>query len=290
MHPKKTLAALVFAATASAPALAADTASFAVDTEVKLLSDQRTRGISDSMNGPALKLSVQAAHESGLIAMAEFNTVSKKVFLDSDGYDLLLAAGYRFGDPEGWHFGAGLAEELFPGAKFEAPHAIDFAAGAPTDFRTTKYDTTYAVLEIGYGALEGRIVSVISKTYRGADTGGVCGTMIALMPDPTAALECYARGDHGSRGTWLADIGYKHSLAPDTTLSLHAGYQKVKNFKEADFSDYSIGVTHKRWGFEWAAEWMTTRTKVRELFIAVDGDKLRATDGNRLVVSVSRKF
>lgn len=201
MHPKKTLATLLVAAAASASAPAADTASFAVDTEVKLLSDLRTRGISDSMNGPALKLSVQAAHESGLIALAEFNTVSKKVFLNSDGYDLLLAGGYRSGDPDGWHFGAGIAAELFPGAKFEAPHAIDLAVGAPADFRTTKYDTGYAVLEIGYGAIEGRIVNVISKTYRGADTGGVCGTTIALMPDPTAALECYGRGEHDSRGT-----------------------------------------------------------------------------------------
>ena len=146
------------------------------------------------------------------------------------------------------------------------------------------------MLEVGYGALEGRILHVLSKTYRGANTGGVCGTMLALSTDPTAALACYARGDHGSRGTWLLDLGYKHSLSPTTTLNLHAGYQKVKNFQEANFSDYAIGLTHRRWGFEWSAEWVTTRTKVRELFIAVDGDQLRATDGNRFIAAVSRKF
>lgn len=289
MHPKSSIALLI-AAAAAMPACAADTASFAIDTEVKLLSDLRTRGVSDSMNRPAVKLSVQAAHESGLIGLIEINTVSKKVFLDSDGYDLLLGGGYRFGDPDGWHFGVGLAAEIFPGAKFEAPHAIDLEAGAPADFRRTKYDSAFAVLEVGYGALEGRILHVLSKTYRGANTGGVCGTMLALSADPTAALACYARGDHGSRGTWLLDLGYRHSLSPTTTLNLHAGYQKVKNFAEANFSDYSIGLTHKHWGFEWNAEWVTTRTKVRELFIAVDGDQLRATDGNRFIVSVSRKF
>ena len=31
---------------------------------------------------------------------------------------MTLAGGYRFGDPEGWHFGVGLATELFPGAQF----------------------------------------------------------------------------------------------------------------------------------------------------------------------------
>jgi len=273
-----------------AQALAAETASYAVDTEVKVTSDQRTRGISDSLNRPGLKLSVQAAHESGLIGLVEFSSVSKKQFLEGDGVGVTLAGGYRFGDPEGWHFGAGLATELFPGAKFDAPHGFDLATGTPTDVQTTRYNSTFAVAEIGYGALEGRILNVISKTYRGADTGGVCGTMLALMPDPTQALECYARGDHGSRGSWLFDLDYKVNLTPATTLNLHGGYQKIAHFKEANFSDYRIGVTHRRWGFDWNADWVTTNTRVRELYLALDGDTLRATDGNKFVVSVSRRF
>lgn len=35
---------------------------------------------------------------------------------------------------------------------------------------------------------------------------------------------------------------------------------------------------------------MTTRTRVRELYMAMDGDRPRATDGNRFVLSVSRSF
>lgn len=277
-------------AAVAAPSSAADTASFAIDTELKLNSDQRTRGISDSLNRPGLKLSVQGAHESGLIGLVELASVSRKQFLDGEGIGVTLAGGYRFGDPEGWHFGVGLATELFPGAKFEAPHVFDFGTGTPADFRTTKYDSAFAVAEIGYGALEGRLLNVISKTYRGADTGGVCGTMLLLMPDPTQALECYARGDHGSRGSWLLDLDYKFNLTPATTLNLHGGYQRMAHFKEANFSDLRIGVTHKRWGMDWSADWMTTNTRVRELYLAQDGDKLRATDGNRFVVSVARRF
>ncbi|MBD9395446.1 TorF family putative porin [Acidovorax sp. ACV01] len=277
-------------ASAATPSLAEETASFSVNTEVKFTTDQRSRGVSDSLNGPGMKLSVQAVHESGLVGLAEFATVSRKQFLDGAGLGVTLAGGYRFGDPEGWHYGAGLAAELFPGAKFQAPHGFDMGTGAPTDWRSTKYDSAFAVAEIGYGALEARVMNVISKTYRGANTGGVCGTMVSLMADPTPGLACYARGDHNSRGSWLFDLGYKYALNPTTTVNLHAGYQKIANFKEADFSDYSIGVTHKRWGFHWSAEWMTTRTRVRELYIALDGTRLRATDNNRLVVSVSRSF
>jgi len=284
------LAVFTLLAGIAAPALAAETASFAIDTEIKVTSDQRTRGISDSLNKPGVKLSVQAAHETGLIALAEFASVSKKQFLDGDGLGVLLAGGYRFGDPEGWHFGAGIATELFPGAKFEAPHGFDFNTFTPTDFKTTKYDSTFAVAEISYGALEGRILNVISKTYRGADTGGVCGTMLLLMADPTQGLECYSRGDHGSRGSWLFDLDYKFNLTPTTTLNLHGGYQKIANFREANFSDFRVGVTHKRWGFDWNADWVTTNTRVKELYIAQDGDKQRATDGNKFFVSVSRHF
>jgi Bacterial protein of unknown function (Gcw_chp) len=275
---------------AAAPVFSQEMASLAVSTDVKLTSDVRSRGISDSFNRPGAKLSVQVAHESGLVGVAEFATVSKSQFTGSKGLGVTLAGGYRFGDPEGWHYGVGLATELFPSAEFEAPHGFDMATGSPVDFRRTKYDSAFALAEIGYGALEARVMNVISKTYRGANTGGVCGTMLSTMVDPMPGLACYARGDHDSRGSWLFDLGYKVELSPTTTLNLHGGYQRIANFKEANFADYSVGLTHKRWGFSWSAEWVSTRTKVKELYLATNGEKVRATDNDRLVLAVSRGF
>ena len=283
-------AAAVAALLPCAVQAAEEIASFAVETEVKLVSDQRTRGVSDSLRGPGLQLSAQLAHESGVIAMAQLSTVSKKYYTNSDGYNLLLATGYRFGDPDGWHFGAGLAAEFFPGAKFDAPFAFDIETGMPADFRTTKYDTRYLVLEAGWGALEGRIVNVLSKSYRGANTGGVCGQMLQFMADPTKALECYARGDQNARGSLLVDLGYKYSITPRTQLLLHAGYQRVKHFSEANFADYSVGITHKAWGVQWTAEWMKANTRVRELYQAMDGSKVKAADKPALVLSAAYKF
>lgn len=275
---------------AARDAAAADVATYSVDASATLMSDVRTRGVSDSLLRPGLRLAVVAAHESGFVGLAELASVSRKQFLDGAGVGLTLGGGYRWGDPDAWHFGVGLATEIFPGAKFVAPHGFDFDTFAPVDFRETTWDSRFAVLEAGYGAVEARVLNVISKTYRGADTGGVCGTMLALMADPTPGLACYARGDHGSRGTWLVDLDFKHPLSPATTLNLHAGLQKVANFSEADFSDWRIGLTHKRWGFEWNADLLGTRTKVRELYLAVDGDRLRATDTTKLVLSVGKHF
>lgn len=82
---------------ASSASFAQEMASFAIDTEVKVSSDLRNRGISDSLNQPSLKLSVQAAHESGFVGLAELATVSQKQFLGGSGLGITLAGGYQIG-------------------------------------------------------------------------------------------------------------------------------------------------------------------------------------------------
>jgi hypothetical protein len=164
----------------------------------------------------------------------------------------------------------------------------------PFDAQTTNYNSNFAVLEIGYGALEGRILNVLSKTYRAGDTGGVCGQMLDVAAstggDLTNALACYARGDRNSRGTLLFDLDYKIPVAPATTLTLHAGYQKMANFSEANFADYSVSLTRKQWGFDWTANLISTQTKTPELFMVRDGNDFRRIDENKLVLSVARRF
>jgi hypothetical protein len=314
MHNQSMLAvaaiSTLVAVTQSAFAVDHEVASYQLDTKVTIVSDQRTRGISDSLLQPAVKLSLEFAHESGLVAVADINTVSKKQFTKGNGTDLTLGGGYRFGNPEGWHFGVGVAAEIFPGAKVNAPHQTVADDGTvtgmpglliPADYRDTSFNSEFGLLEIGYGALEGRILSVVSETYRGADTGTVCGSFLLTAADPMAAImmlndptskasQCYARGDHNSRGTLLYDLDYKIAVAPATTLLLHAGYQSVKNFTEANFADYQIGLMRKQWGFEWSADYYTTHTKARELYLAQDGNNLRATDNSKFVLSVSHKF
>lgn len=270
--------------------LADEMASYAVDVTARVSSDIRNRGISDSLNGPGAKISIQVAHESGLVALAEFTTVSKKQFLNGDGVEILLAGGYRFGDPDAWHFGLGLASEMFPNAQFRAPNRFDAQTFTLTDERSTNYNSQFAVLELGYGALEGRIARVISKTYRGANTGGVCGTLLQFRDDPAKGLECYAKGDRNSRGSMLYDLDYKYALGMNTTLKLHAGYQQIVNFSEANFADYSVGLVHRWAGFDWGLDWVTTTTRARELYLAEDDGHRRATDDNRWVLSISRQF
>ncbi len=290
MHWPVTAGLMVFASLAHAVDDDSGMASYAVDVTARAASDIRTRGVSDSLNRPGAKVTVQLAHESGLVALAEFTTVSKKQFLEGDGASVLLALGYRFGDPDAWHFGVGYAAEMFPNAQFTAPQQFDFQTFTPTDERTTNYNGQFAVVEFGYGALEGRIASVLSKTYRGATTGGVCGAMLQYAKDPTDALKCYARGDENSRGSMLFDLDYRYQLARNTTVKLHAGHQYIANFSEAAITDYGVSLIQRQWGFDWAVDWVSPHTKARELYLAQDGDHTRATDENQWIFSVSRTF
>ncbi|MBP1143334.1 MULTISPECIES: TorF family putative porin [Pseudomonas] len=284
------MAAALCSAAGPTLAIADEMSSYAVDVTAKVSSDIRTRGISDSLNRPGAKVTIQVAHETGLVALAEFTTVSKKQFLDGDGAGVLLAGGYRFGDPDAWHYGVGLAAEMFPGAQFKAPNRFDFETFTPGEEHSTNYNSQFAVLEIGYGALEGRIARVLSKNYRGANSGGVCGAQLQFRDDPTKGLDCYAKGDRNSRGSMLYDLDYKYALGINTNLKLHAGYQQIENFSEADFADYGAGLVHHWWGFDWGLDWVTTRTRARELYMAEDDGHVRTTDGSRWVASISRTF
>ncbi|WP_042337332.1 TorF family putative porin [Paraburkholderia ferrariae] len=267
-----------------------DIATYSVVPSISLLSDVRTRGVSDSLGGPGAKLSVEVAHESGLVAIAEINNVSREEFPNGNGTDITFAGGWRFGNPDKWHFGIGLATEIFPGANFDSPQSFDFVNQVPANVTSTNYNTDYVVLELGYDKLQGRVISVISKDYRGANTGGVCGAMLQFDANPTQALECYARGNHGSRGTLLFDLDYDYAIRGDTTLKLHTGYQKVANFPEADSFDYSIGITHVRWGFEWNLSWVAAIVRTPALYAVQDGSSVKSTSTPTIFASVTRKF
>jgi hypothetical protein len=275
--------------------------SYIIDANATLVSDVRARGISNSLFKPGLSLDIELAHESGFVGIVKMVSVSKKQFQDGKGVGMTFGTGYRFGDPDAWHFGVGVAAEIFPDANYTAPHGIEYmfispenVIPVPVDERKTNYNSRFLVLEVNYGALEGRILNVISSTYRGADTGGVCGTILNYNyntgRDITPALDCYNRGDEDSRGTMLYDLDYTIKIAPETKLRLHAGYQDIANFSEADIVDYGIGVTHKQWGFEWAIDYLFTRTEARELYQVDDDGDWRETDDNRLVLSVNYDF
>jgi len=284
-------------AQAAAPADEPKIAETATEVRLRVFSDRRVGGVSETFRKPGAELHVEAAHASGLVGVAELATVSKFSYPQGDGYTVLLAGGYRWGDPDRWHFGAGAAHEMFPGSKVtDAPTGFD-ETFTPTGTLNFDFDTSYALFEFGFGAVEARYLYVVSKDFRGANTAGVCGTFLTFaLPtgDPQAignALNCYARGDLRSRGTQLLDVDYKYPLDGRTTLLAHAGIKRVKNFSEADMSDWKVGVQHKRWGVDWIAEVVGANVKAPELYSATNNSgETRRLDTTALLLTLSYTF
>jgi hypothetical protein len=273
-------------------------ARYEIDVEAKVLSDRRNRGISDTFNSAGAELNFSFAHESGIIALADFGTVSKIQFPNGSGTTALLAGGYRFGDPDGWHFGVGVAQELFPGAKVDAPTGlapvVDPITGEiiglqPTGMRTTRFDTTYAVVEFGWKLLEGRYLNVLSQDYRGGNTSTICPL---YLPDAAAALACYARGDFHTRGTQMVDLDIAWPVAPHVKLLGHLGYETVPHFSAYDFVDWRAGASYEfGHGFTLSAEGVGANTSSHQLFLATSpGGSTAQTDSTTVVVALSKKW
>ncbi len=269
-------------------------ASYSIDSTLKLSSDRKTRGVSDTFGGPGLELTVEAAHESGLVAQFQLGSVSRVNYPEGNRLNAMLALGWRGGDPEGWHYGLGAAREWFPGARVdEAPAGFD-ASFNPTGLVNTRFHTSYLIAELGWSYLTARYLHVVSQDFRGANTATVCGNyLLVKLPsgDLGPALDCYGSAMQHSRGSQLFDLDLSYPLNGQTKLVAHLGWQRVRNFRGLDTTDYRLGLEHQRWGLVWGVELAGAAVRNRDLFIAIDNDgTLRQMEKPKLILSVAKKF
>ena len=275
--------------------------SYSVDFEIKALTDRRNRGVSDTYNKPGMEFTVNAAHESGVVGLLQIGSASQTLFPNGNGTSVLGAVGYRWGNPERWHYGLGVAQEWFSGAHVEAPTGVDWettgATGVPTftGVSDTKFDTRYLVVELGWGIFEARYLYVLSDDFRGNNTASLCGSTYltpALMGgDPTQAITCYGSGPRQTGGSHLLDLDIKYPLSGQTKLLAHLGYQSVKNFSEIDGWDYKLGVVHTRWGVDFSADVVGAALRNRDFANVADTDgNTRRVDSTTLVLGVAKRF
>lgn len=229
--------------------------TYSLDMEAKVLSDRRTNGLSDTYRRPGAEFTVTAAHESGFLGYLQLGTVAKESFPGGNKTTALAALGYRWGQPEGWHFGVGAAQEMFLGSSVEAPDN----ALSPTSLIKTNFDTTFGLFEFGYGIIEARYLLVLSKDFRGNNTSVVCGAaaQIAMIEGDATfgeASTCYDRGYQHSRGTQLLQVEAKLPVNSSTHVVMHLGYTAVRKFSFLNTLDYKLGVNHTRWGFDFEAD------------------------------------
>ena len=281
-------------AQAQSAAAEPEIASYSIDTTLKLSSDRKSRGVSDSFGRPGLELTVEAAHESGLVAQFQLGTVSAVSFPESNRLNPLLGVGWRGGNPDGLHYGVGAAREWFTRAKvLGAPTGFD-ASFNPTGLMDSRFHTSYLLGELGWGMFTARYLQVVSRDFRGLNTSTVCAGYIPGVlagGDPSNAINCYGAGLQHSKGTQLLDLELDYPLNGSTKLLAHLGWQRVRNFRAMDTMDYRLGLEHTRWGVVWGAELAGARPRERELFLATDSHgKTRRLYANKLILSVAKRF
>lgn len=275
--------------------------TYSLDFELKYQSDRRTRGVSDTYNDAGMEFTVTAAHESGLLGLLQIGSVSKTLFPNGNGMTVLGAVGYRNGTASGWRYGVGLAQEWFPGSSIDAPTGVDWQAtaltGEPafTGMSTTRFDTSYLLLELGYGLLDARYLYVLSKDFRGNNTATLCGSTylpMALMGgDPSQAMQCYGDGMRNTGGSHLLDLDMRVPLNGQTKMIAHLGYQKVANFSDLDGWDYRLGLVHTRWGTDFSVEWVGATLRNRDFANITDADgSQRRVDAPRWVLGIAKRF
>lgn len=297
-----TLATLALVATTSAHAAAPgepEIQTYSIDMEAKVLTDRRTNGLSDTYRRPGAEFTVTAAHESGFLGYLQLGTVAKESFPDGNKTTALAAMGYRWGKPEGWHFGAGAAHEMFPGSSVELhDNEIAYAMGGPAELVKTNFDTTFGLFEFGYGIVEARYLLVLSKDFRGNNTSVVCGAaaQIGMIEnggaDLSEAMSCYDRGYHHSRGSHLLQVEARIPLNSSTKLVTHLGYTAVRNFSFLNTLDYKLGISHTRWGFDFEADIVggSMRNSYYGKTATTDGTSVKRIDEPALMASIAKRF
>lgn len=273
--------------------------TYSIDMEAKVLTDRRTNGLSDTYRRPGAEFTVTAAHESGFLGYLQLGTVAKESFPDGNKTTALAALGYRWGKPEGWHFGVGAAHEMFPGSSFEIyDNVIAAESGDPAELIKTDFNTTFGLFEFGYGIIEARYLLVLSKDFRGNNTSIVCGTaaQIGMIQnggaDLSEAMSCYDRGYHNSRGSQLLQVEAKIPLNSNTKLFTHVGYTAVHNFSFLNTVDYKLGLIHTRWGFDFEADIVggSMRNSYYGNAISTDSTALKRIDKPALMASIAKRF
>lgn len=264
-------------------------ASYSINTTLKFSSDRKTRGISDSFGRPGAELTVELAHESGLIGQFQVGSISRVNYPDSNRLNPMLAVGWRGGDPRALHYGVAAAREWFPRARVVgAPTGFDENFD-PTGVANTGFHTSYLVGELGWGYLTARYLHVVSRDFRGANTSTICPSYLAS--DMAAAMDCYGQGMRHSRGTQLLDLDLAYPINGSTKLIGHLGWQKVRNFRGMDTVDYRLGLEHTRWGLIFGAEAAGAKVRDSAPFVAVDaGGTARRMDKTRLILSIAKRF
>ena len=243
---RKTLIAAVIAAVfalptvavaeEAAPAAAQSAAPASPHTftaNVGVFSDYRFRGISQTFEKPALQGGFDYSHESGFYLGNWNSNVSETAGYPGGNLEMDFYGGFKkaIGD---WGYDVGALHYYYPGSNASGGGALGALAN-PHSAKTTS--GTVHNTEI-YLAGSWKFVTL---KYSHAVTD------YFLVPD--------------TKGSSYLDLSASYDLGDGWGINGHVGHTDVRNFSEASYGDYRLGVTKDLKGFVFGATLVGTNAK-----------------------------
>jgi len=200
---KKNLYIALALAALSIPAQAHD-----LSANVNLTSDYRMRGISMAHGKPSVQVGADYARDSGYYVGTLASTITwVKDATGSGTVEVDLYGGKHALLTEHVGYDVGAVRIMYPGA-----------GAAPTV--TASPNTTEVYAQLGYDLVSAKYSYVVSKNFVG----------------------WFGPNYEDTRGSNYIEVNGSYPLASGYSLSAHLGHQTVKQFSDASYSDWKVGV------------------------------------------------
>ena len=253
---RTTLIALAIAAALPAFSFAADApeSAHALTGNVSLTSEYIYRGIGQTNRAPAVQGGFDYSHTSGIylgVWGSNISWLSDAASTTSASVELDFYGGYKGSIGEDFGYDVGVLEYYYPGT---------YAAGATRPYTTEVYvGGSYKFISAKYSR---SLTNLFGAT---TPSGG------------------------NTKGSEYYDLTLSSEVGAGVTLSGHVGYQKVKDYKDASYTDWKLSASKEIAGLGFSVSYIGTDAKDApgQFYYGGKGKELGA---DRVVVAVSKSF
>lgn len=251
---KSAISAAFFAALVPSLAAAQAPAPSPVTGNLSIVSDYRFRGLTQTMQRPALQGGFDYAHASGLYVGNWNSNVSSTVFPNSN-LEMDFYGGYKhaFGDIG---LDVGFLYYYYPGslATLTNPQTGTTSTGIKIDNKELYIGGSWKWLSLKY--------------FHSVDE-------LFAVPD--------------TKNSWYLDGNATFDLGSGWGVVGHIGRQKVKSWSDASYTDYKLGVTKDIGGFVFGAAYVDTNAN-DSAWTYTDARKTLNIGKSGVVLSVAKTF
>lgn len=267
---------ILAALAANGSALAADaapTADYAITGNVGFTSDYVFNGISQSFRSPALQGGFDYTHTSGVYLGTWASSVSGNQYTNAS-LEWDIYGGYNGKVNDDLGYSLGLMSVVYPDGK----------AYNTTPDTYKKWNTTEVIAGATWKRLNVKYTRTLTDWY-GINTSGFTPSMWA---DGSTTAD--NAGDLSSKGSGYLEANYTLGIAEGSSVTVHAGHQKIRNFSKLSYTDYKLAVNKTYAGFNVGLAYTRTNATDNTLYHVIANGDDKKLSGSIFAVSVGRSF